>query len=116
MDNLGFGPILLLVLFILVPLINFLIRRGWRHVESEAPEDEPVLGTPGSVRTTSKSPPLTYRASPNEVHASQALTVATQRSRSRFSRRSLLGNTRDVRRGMIIMTILGPCRAFDPPD
>jgi hypothetical protein len=27
-----------------------------------------------------------------------------------------LGNRRELRRGIILMAILGPCRTFDPPD
>ena len=116
MRDLGFGQILLLIVFILVPLIKFVMQRVRKPVESETPADEPVLGTPRRAQATPESPPPTPHASRNEVHASQAPTVATLLSRGRFSKRSLLGNTRDVRRGIILMTILGPCRAFDPPD
>ena len=116
MENLGLGQILLLILFILVPLINFVMRRVRKSVESETPADEPVLDTPRRAQATPKPPPPTRRASRNEVHASQAPAVATPLSRGRFSKRSLLGNTRDVRRGMILMTILGPCRASDSPE
>jgi hypothetical protein len=116
MENLGFGQILLLILFILVPLIKFVMRRVRKPIESETPADEPVLDTPGRAQATPKSPPPAPRASRNEVHASQAPTVVTSLSRGRFSKRSLLGNTRDVRRGIIIMAILGPCRAFDTPE
>jgi hypothetical protein len=117
MEDLGFGQILLLLAFILVPpLIRFIMRLVRRPVESETPADEPVLDTPSRVQATPTSPLLTPRASRSEVHASQAPVVVTPLSRGRFSERLLLGNTRDVRRGIILMTILGPCRAFDPPD
>jgi hypothetical protein len=31
-------------------------------------------------------------------------------------RKALLENPHDARRGIILMTLLGPCRAFDPPE
>lgn len=84
MENLRFGQILLLILFILVPLINFVMRRVGKSVESETPADEPVPGTPRRAQATPKSPPPTPRASRNEVPAPQAPTVATPPSRSYF--------------------------------
>jgi Na+-transporting methylmalonyl-CoA/oxaloacetate decarboxylase gamma subunit len=52
MENLGFGQILLLILFILVLLINFVMRRVRKPVESETPADEPVLDTPRRAQAT----------------------------------------------------------------
>jgi Na+-transporting methylmalonyl-CoA/oxaloacetate decarboxylase gamma subunit len=115
MENLGFGQILLLILFILVLLINFVMRRVRKPVESETPADEPVLDTPRRAQAT-PAPLPTPHASRNRVRELQAPIVLTPLSRGRFSKRSLLGSTHDVRRGIIIMTILGPCRAFDPPN
>ncbi|MDP2430414.1 MAG: hypothetical protein Q8O33_00095 [Pseudomonadota bacterium] len=34
----------------------------------------------------------------------------------RFSRKSLMGSQRDVQNAVVIATILGPCRAFEPHD
>lgn len=115
MENLGFGQILLLFLFILAPLINFAMRRIRKSVESETPADKPVLDTHRRARATPKSSPPTPRASRNEVRASQAPT-AIPLSRGRFSKRSLLWTTRDARHGIILMTVLGPCRASDSPE
>ena len=33
----------------------------------------------------------------------------------RFSRRALMGNRRDMQNAVVIATILGPCRALEPP-
>ena len=38
-----------------------------------------------------------------------------RRSR-RFSRRALMGNRREVQNAIVIATILGPCRAYEPHD
>lgn len=37
------------------------------------------------------------------------------RPRHRFSRQSLMGTRRDVQNAVVIATILGPCRALEPP-
>ena len=41
-------------------------------------------------------------------------TVAA-RPRHRYSRRALMGNRRAVQNAFVIATILGPCRAMEPP-
>jgi hypothetical protein len=61
------------------------------------------------------APAPTPRASRNQARGSQVPTVSTPLSTIDFTKRSLLGAKGDVQRGIIIMTILGPCRAFDPP-
>ncbi len=39
----------------------------------------------------------------------------TSPPRRRFARRSLMGNRRDMQNAVVIATILGPCRALEPP-
>jgi hypothetical protein len=116
MESLGLGQVLLLIAFMLLPLFKSFLQRVRRAAESARPADEPATDTLARAQTTPKSAPPTSRVSRNKVHASQAPTVATPLSGGRFSKRSLLGNTRDVRRGIILMTILGPCRASDSPE
>lgn len=115
MGDLSFGQIILLMVFVLVPLINFVIKQLKRRVENETPADEPVPETPRRVQATPKvvgppAPPTLRNEALKEPVTPKPL------SRGRFSKRSLLENTRDVRRGIIIMTILEPCRTFDPRD
>jgi len=115
MKNLSFGQIILLIVFILVPLINFLMQRGRRRLEDQTAQD----GAATQMRRQAQATPAlapTPRASRNLVREAQEPTVATPLSRRRLSQRALLENRRDVRRGIIIMTILGPCRTFDPLD
>jgi hypothetical protein len=107
-----FEQILLLIAFILLPLLNFVMHRMKRRLKSQTPEEESVTQIRRQPQAT-PAPPQTARASRNRVHESQAPTVSTPLSRSHFTKRSLLGTSRDVRRGIILMTILGPCRAFD---
>jgi hypothetical protein len=55
-------------------------------------------------------------ASRNRVLELQSPTVSALPSRIYFTERSLLRTTRDARHGIILMTVLGPCRASDPPE
>jgi len=114
MENLGFGQILLLIVFILVPLFNFLMRRLRKPVESETPANEPVPDPPRRVRPAPESPPPPPRAPRNRAREMQGPVALTPPARRHFTKSSLFATPRDVRRGIILMAILGPCRAFDP--
>lgn len=117
MRNLSFQQIILLLAFILVPLINFIIQRVRRRLEHEIREEEsvPQIRRQAKAIPTPALPPAP-RASLDQARGSQGPTVSTRTATtSHITKRSLLGAQRDVQRGIIIMTVLGPCRAFDPP-
>jgi hypothetical protein len=111
----SFEQIILLIVLILAPLINFVMQRVRRRLENQIPQEESVAQVRRQVQVIPTRPP-TPRASRDRVHGLQSRAVSTPPSRNRFTKSSLLGTTRDVRRGIIIMTLLGPCRAFDPLD
>jgi hypothetical protein len=117
MENLGFWQILLLLLlFILVPLMNSIMQRVRRGLEEgTSAEEKPPVQAPGHAQAA-PAPPPSPRASRRSVRQLQSRIVSTPPSRSNFVKRSLLPTTRDTRRGIILMTVLGPCRAFNPPD
>lgn len=117
MRNLSFQQIVLLLAFILVPLINFAIQRVRRRLEHEIPAEESMPQVRRRANAVSTPPlPPAPRASLDQVRGSQGTTVSTRpATTSHIAKRSLLGAQRDVQRGIIIMTVLGPCRAFDPP-
>jgi hypothetical protein len=55
------------------------------------------------------------RASVHQVVPPEASAASRTRPRRRFSRQSLMGTRRDVQNAVVIATILGPCRAVEPP-
>jgi len=114
MENVGIGQILLLLFFIVLPLVNFLLQRVRKRREHRSPQEKPVEPIATQLQT-SRSPRLARRADRGQAPTSPARPVAPL-AHNRFTKRSLLGSPRDVRRGIVIMTLLGPCRAFDPPD
>lgn len=107
------GQILLLLFFIALPLLNFLLRRVRKRRDHRIPQEKPVEQMLHQAQTT--LPRATPRAAGDPVHGSPARTV-TPLANDQTTKRSLLGTTRDARRAIVIMTLLGPCRAFDPPD
>ena len=107
------GQILLLLFFIALPLLNFLLQRARKRRHHPVPREKPVEQMFYQAQTT--LPRATPRAAGDRVHGSPARAV-TPTASNRRNKRSFLGTTRDARRGIVIMTLLGPCRAFDPPD
>ena len=111
----SFEQILLLLAFILLPLLNLLFQRIKRRVESETPAEEPVASVPRPPRATPPYPsPSRPAGDRGRRLESQALAVPARRRR--FNKNSLFGTPRDLRRAIVLMTLLGPCRALDPPD
>jgi hypothetical protein len=116
MRNFGVVPIVLLILFIVVPIINYIlaVKERQRRQRMESPR----LATPPPVETLIQRP-----AAPNPAMQSESAHPRTyilaQRSaapRTGWSRQALFRSKRDLRRTIIAMTILGPCRADDPHD
>ena len=116
MQTPSFEQVILLMIFILAPLINFVMRRVRRRLEPHVPPEESVTQMRRQPQAT--PPPSLVRREARErpPPRAQPPTVSAPLRRGRFIKKSLLGDIRGVRRGIILMTVLGPCRAFDPPD
>jgi len=111
--------ILLLLLFVLVPLINLLVR--WlrrraselqrpvpaepRAAEPVAREERPPVPVPPRVRVIEPALP---REGPREAPPAPPLRPVIRRAGS-------LGGRLAVRRAVVAMTILGPCRGLEEP-
>jgi len=108
MQDIPFTQILVLLAFILFPLLNWLLQRMQRRFESQAPRQPPPQPAP---RTFAKPPPLEVIASAREriPLAKAPETLLSRRNQS--IKRSLFRSRRDLRRAIILMTVLGPCRA-----
>ncbi|MGH7825352.1 MAG: hypothetical protein ACREQ7_09280 [Candidatus Binatia bacterium] len=114
MQDLPFAQLLLLIAFILFPLLNLLFRRMQRRVESQTPRDEQVRQGPRRMRTIPPPPEVTAPA--RERIRPADLPEPPQPRRSHSSKRSFFRTRRDLRQAIILMTVLGPCRAADPPE
>jgi membrane-bound serine protease (ClpP class) len=110
--NVSLEQILLLVLFLLLPLLNWIFQRAARPREGKHPQSRsmPELRhrAPVSARR-SPEPPRTRERN----HAREALPAPAVVQRRRLSGRSLFRTRAEMRRAIVLMTILQPCRAFD---
>lgn len=114
--------LLLFGLFLLVALANLVAR--WLRTRAErrprVPTDEPEEIVEASrrvpprvvIRTPqpSRQPALVSAAVPAPARPAPAPAARVRRP-PRFR----LGGVPDVRRGIVLMTVLGPCRALEPP-
>jgi hypothetical protein len=78
-------------------------RSRWEEIAEVLP---PALPVPEQRRPVPPRPPPPLPAPPPPTSA---------RRRRAQRRHRWLTNTRDARRGMVMMTILGPCRGLEPP-
>ena len=105
--------LLLFAVLLLVPLLNFLVRRMRRHL---AAGTRPGVEPDGSVtrpRAEAVAPPIARAARARQplrrLEPPRAAAPARARRRPQVAVRS----RSEARRGIVLMTVLGPCRALD---
>lgn len=109
--------VLLFAALALAPLFGALVRTVRRRLEGETPGDlepeapsvPPRVRTPpapatGTAAGSRESPPAAVRG------MVVAFAAADRPAPLRLS------SHREVRQGIVLMTILSPCRALEPPD
>ena len=118
--------VLVIVAFLLLPLVQFLVRAARAGQE---PQPTQRAGTPSSV----DRPPMREMQQLPEDRILTDVAPAPERKRARNSntgrgappiRRSVrrktaivvLGDPLDLRRAIVLRTVLGPCRASQPRD
>lgn len=91
-------------------------RAQAREAASPQPEDEPLEDIWSRSRASVAAPP-----EPMPVDAlapapdAEAPADAPRKAHRSAAARRLFRTRQDLRRGVVIMTVLGPCRALDPP-
>lgn len=107
--------LLYVLMFLAVVLFQYLMKRfGPQAPEDPArderlariPEEVAELGTPAAVGVSGVATGL----------AGRGVARRAPPARRRFSRSSLMGSRRAVQNAVVVATILGPCRAFEPHD
>jgi hypothetical protein len=107
-----------LLMFVLVTLFVMLLawiakrldRHLRRSIDTDAvqhPDKSSIVPAPAPAATKS-----VYRERATGVR----VPTAAPDTRALLRRRSPLKNLRDARGGIILMTLLGPCRALEPVD
>ena len=104
--------IVLLIIFILIPLANYVLERMRRRYQPP-PSGSGRIPDMGMRRQA--APPAPPSVAGRE-RAPDPTAATVQRSRRHRPGHRLFRNKRDVRRVIIAMTILGPCRTYDRED
>jgi hypothetical protein len=132
MRSLTIEQVLLLALFILVPLFNLLVRWLRQRVLTQQPDAGPQAppepAGDGRPPQPSELPPVTVpprirrgaaaaRAVEEAVRPRAIAATAPPRRARRRSRPLHIGTVRNLRRAIVLMAVLGPCRAQEtaPP-
>jgi len=110
--------LIFIALFLFQHLKKWLTRQAEKGAPAEAPPPEPE-SYPASFESSLEQKALAaWSASPISAvdfgRRPPAPAPAHPRRPRRFSRQSLFGTPQDVRKGVVIATILGPCRALEP--
>jgi hypothetical protein len=114
-----FDNVLVTIAIILASFFGFVLpwlrrraerwRRERRARSAMAPEAIGAVPVGVSPLPTVVRPVVARPASPRPPAAARVRPAAGRR------RRGPLGSLSDVRRGVVMMTLLGPCRALEPP-
>jgi hypothetical protein len=112
LKNVTVGQILVLIIFVLLPLLNWLLRQLGRRRERQTPLPPymPELRRRATVSEPEVPSPQPTR---HPIQAREAPPAPAAVRRRGISRRSLFRTKAEMRRAVILMTILGPCRAAE---
>ncbi|HLF98510.1 MAG TPA: hypothetical protein VI457_15320 [Methylococcaceae bacterium] len=110
MPDVSLEEILILLIFILWPLLNLLLARLRGGAAEEPPAGPEVEAEESPWPAPHPSPPQ-----PRD-ETSAAVSLVSPGAPRRMPRKTPLGNLRDLRRAIVASTVLGPCRADDPPS
>jgi hypothetical protein len=112
LKNVSVEHILILFIFILLPLLNWLLRRLGRRRERQPPQP-PYIPAPRQEATVSEPDIPSPQPTRHRIQAREAPPAPAVVRRRGISTNSLFRTRAEMRRAIILMTILGPCRAVD---
>ena len=113
MRNFSFEWIVLLLVFVVIPLANYVLGRMRRRFDPPSSRRQPMPDM--GFRRQAAPTPTPVSPAPREQAQAAASTGTMTPSRRHWSRKTLFRTRRDVRRVIVATTVLGPCRAYDPP-
>ena len=103
------------LIFAAILLFQYVMKRFGPQQQPQSPQDEPVPEIPEQEQATPETSSVSTASDIRFCRSGSPSASATLPQR-RFSRKSLMANRRDVQNAVVIATILGPCRAFEPHD
>ncbi|MBA3903964.1 MAG: hypothetical protein C0522_09900 [Rhodocyclaceae bacterium] len=109
------AELLYVLLFLAIVLFQYLMKRFGPQAPQEPAWDERLEQTPEAPEDAPAAPAVSAAAD-GQFGWGAAPETSLAPPRRRFSRASLLGARREVQNAVVVATILGPCRAFEPHD
>ena len=112
------NEVLYAVLFAVVLLFQYLMKRFGPQKPNEPPKEEQLAQIPEEVEAA----PAPSTAAPAFVDQGFGRSQARnprprpEVSRRRFTRNALMGSRQRMQEAVVIAVILGPCRAYEPHD
>src|SRR5688572_2788835 len=110
--------------FIAIVLFNYIARRAASRRQQQEQAEQPVAPEPAPVadaplediwgRSAAAAPAPVPLVAPRP--APPAARAEPRRPRRIHPARALLKDKRDLRRAVVLMMVLGPCRAQEPPE
>ncbi|MBI4525400.1 MAG: hypothetical protein HY695_16490 [Deltaproteobacteria bacterium] len=113
MKDIALEQLLVVAVFLLLPLLNWILHRVQRRPGTEPPPPQPARE---ARRRAPLSAPRPAAPQPTRDRIQGRETPLAAARHSRFSKKLLFRTKADLRRGIVLMTILGPCRASQPEE
>jgi len=110
--------LLLLLLFVLVPLFNLLLRwlqRRAREQQRPVPAEPRAAEPEGREELPARMPPRVRVIEPARPREGPREAPPAPRPQPLIRRAGPMGGRAAVRRAVVAMTILGPCRGLEEP-
>ncbi len=110
-------PFIYLIVFLIVALLSFVAR--WLKRELDGSADRETESKVHGLFQESPEPLVDAEERPQarDTHKSEVSSTTPPRTRRTPKKINIHpGNLQEMRRGIILMTVLGPCRALEPPN
>ena len=103
------------LIFVAIVLFQYMTRRLGQQAQQESAQAERPSQVPEEAEETTAAPSVPSVAV-GDFGRTEAPSAWAPLPRRRFARRSLMGTRREMQNAIVIATILGPCRTFEPHD
>ena len=103
------------LIFGAILLFQYVMKRFGPRPRPQSPQEEPAPEIPEQEQATPETSSVST-ASDIRFGRAGAPSASIAFPERRFSRKALMANRRDVQNAIVIATILGPCRAYEPHD
>ncbi len=104
-----------ILIFAAVLLFQYAMKRFGPQEQRESAQDERLPKIPEAVEEAPAASSVS-RVAVGHFGGAEAPMASSALPRRRFAMRLLMGTKQDVQNAIVIATILGPCRAYEPHD